>query len=107
MAYDTDTADRVRRLLSGRDDVEEKRMVGGISFLVGGRMCCGVTATGLLVRLPSHEVPEAVREPHVGPMTMGRKTLSGVVLVEPPGYPDDEALSAWLDRGISAASAAR
>ena len=79
-------------------------MVGGLSFLVGGRMCCGVTATGLLVRLPPGEVHRATEEPHVGPMTMGRKTLSGFVLVAPPGYADDAALSAWLDRGIDAVS---
>lgn len=52
MTYDTETAQRVRRLLSGRPDIEETRMVGGgLGFLVGGHLCCGVSSQGLVVRV--------------------------------------------------------
>lgn len=50
MSYDTEVAERVRRLLSSRGDVVEKQMVGGLSFLVNGNMCCGVTGMALMVR---------------------------------------------------------
>ena len=50
MAYDVRTAERVRRLLTGRSDVVEQRMVGGLSFLVDGSMACGVTGSALMIR---------------------------------------------------------
>ena len=50
MRYDPEAAERVRRFLSGRDDVAEKKMVGGLSFLISGNMCCGVTGAALKVR---------------------------------------------------------
>src|SRR4051794_29484142 len=104
MAYDGTTADRIRRLLGGRSDVEEKRMVGGLSFLVGGHMCCGVSGGELMVRLPPDAVAAAVEEPHVRRMTLGAKTVKAFVLVTPAGYPDDAALAAWLDRALDAVS---
>jgi TfoX/Sxy family transcriptional regulator of competence genes len=104
MVYDGATADRIRRLLGGRDDVEEKRMVGGLSFLVGGHMCCGVSGGELMVRLPPDAVAAAVEEPHVRPMTLGGKTVKAFVLVAPPGYADEAELAAWLARGIEAVS---
>ena len=51
MSFDAEAAERVRQLLSARDDVVEKRMVGGLSFLVNGNMCCGITGTALIVRV--------------------------------------------------------
>ncbi|SDD16269.1 TfoX N-terminal domain-containing protein [Geodermatophilus telluris] len=102
MAYDRETADRVRRMLAVRDDVVEKRMVGGgLSFSVGGRMCCGVTATGLLVRLGRDGVTAALAEPHVGPMVLGGRTLSGFVLVDRAGYATDPDLAAWVRRALA------
>jgi TfoX/Sxy family transcriptional regulator of competence genes len=50
LSYDVEAADRVRQLPSARNDVVEKRMVGGLSFLVNGNMCCGITGTALMVR---------------------------------------------------------
>jgi hypothetical protein len=99
VAYDRDTAERVRRLLAPHGDVVEKRMVGGgLSFSMGGRMCCGVTGTGLLIRLGPDAVARALEEPHVGPMELGGKRLAAFVLVDPAGYATDEALAGWLQR---------
>lgn len=55
----------MRRLLSGRDDVVEKKMVGGLSFLVNGNMCCDITGTALMIRVGADSREQAMREPHV------------------------------------------
>lgn len=104
MGYDEATAGRVRRVLSGRRDVVEKRMVGGLSFTVAGSMCCGVTSTGLMVRVGREGRDEALSQPHVGPMTLAGRPLAGFVLVDPEGYRTDAALASWVQRGIDFAS---
>jgi TfoX/Sxy family transcriptional regulator of competence genes len=100
VSYDTETAERVRQLLSGRDDVTEKRMVGGLSFLVSGNMCCGVTGLALMVRVGTGSREQALTEPHVRPMQFGGRTLSGFVCVDPDGYAADDELASWVQRGI-------
>src|SRR3712207_3791229 len=101
MAYDPGTAERIRRHLAVRDDVVEKRMVGGLSFMVDGRMCCGVTSSGLMVRLGSDGAVRALDEPHVRPMVLGGKPVAAFVVVEPEGYADDASLAAWLGRALT------
>jgi hypothetical protein len=100
--WSPETADRVRRVLAGRDDVVEKRMVGGgLSFMVAGRMCCGVTRDALMVRVGADAGPAALAEPHVTPMTLGGQELDGYVLVAPEGFAEDAALAAWVSRGLA------
>jgi TfoX/Sxy family transcriptional regulator of competence genes len=100
--WSPETADRVRRVLAGRDDVVEKRMVGGgLSFLVAGQMCCGVTGDALMVRVGAAGAPAALAEPYVTPMTLGGKPLDAFVLVAPEGHADDAALAAWVSRGLA------
>jgi TfoX/Sxy family transcriptional regulator of competence genes len=100
LSYDPEAAERVRRLLSGRDDVVEKKMVGGLSFLVNGNMCCGVTGTALMVRVGADGREQAVREPHVRPMQFAGRALSGFICVEPAGFAADDALARWVQRGV-------
>ena len=83
MNYDPEAAERVRQVLSSRDGVVEKRMVGGLSFLVNGNMCCGITDRALMVRVGAKGREQALREPHVRPMQLGGRTLSGFVCVGP------------------------
>jgi TfoX/Sxy family transcriptional regulator of competence genes len=75
MSYDPEVAERIRRLLSGRDDVVEKRMVGGLSFLVNGNMCCGVTGMALMVRVGAEGRERALHEPHVRLVQFGSRAL--------------------------------
>jgi hypothetical protein len=98
--YDETTAERVRRLLSARLDVVEKRMVGGLSFMVGGSMCCGVTGDALMVRVGPEGRERALARPHVRLMELGGRPLAGFVCVDPGGYRTDRALAAWVQRGI-------
>lgn len=100
MSYDPQVAERLRRLLSGRDDVAEKRMVGGLSFLVGGNMCGGVTGTALMVRVGAEGRRQALKEPHVRPMQFGGRDLAGFVCVDPAGFAADDALARWVQRGL-------
>lgn len=100
MGYDEKTAERVRQVLSGRDDVVEKRMIGGLSFLVNGSMCCGVTSDGLMVRVGPEARERTLAEPHVRPMEFGGRPLAGFVRVDAEGYQTEDALAAWIQRGI-------
>lgn len=100
MSYDPDAAERVRRVLSGRGDVAEKKMVGGLSFLVNGNMCCGITGKALMVRVGTEHREQALREPHVRPMAFAGRALSGFICVEPEGYAADHALARWVQRGL-------
>jgi len=101
VSYDAKAADRVRQLLSGCADVAEKRMVGGLSFLVEGNMCCGITGTTLMVRVGADGRDQALREPHVQPMRLAGRALSGFICVEPAGFATDDALARWVQRGLA------
>ena len=100
MNYDPEAAERVRQVLSSRDGVVEKRMVGGLSFLVNGNMCCGITDRALMVRVGAKGREQALQEPHVRPMQLGGRTLSGFICVEPVGFAADDALASWVQRGL-------
>ena len=101
MAFDSDVAERVRRSLAERVEAVEKRMVGGLSFSVAGRMCCGVVGAALMVRVGADGVAAALAEPHVRPMELGGRQLKAFVLVDPEGFIDDAALAAWLERAVA------
>ncbi len=100
MNYDPETAGRVRRVLSGCADVAEKKMVGGLSFLVNGNMCCGVTGTALMVRVGAEGREQALGEPHARPMEFAGRALSGFVCVDRAGFAADDALARWVQRGL-------
>lgn len=94
--------ERLRGLLAERRDVVEKPMVGGRSFSLRGRMCCGVTSGGLMVRVGRDGVAEALDRPHVSRMAMGGRSLAAFVVVAPPGVASDVQLAAWVQRGVAA-----
>lgn len=104
MAYDEQTADRVRKVLSGRRDVAEKKLMGGLCFMVGGSMCCSVSGRGgLLVRVDPQARAPMLDEPHVQPMEMRGRIMTGFVRIAPEGYRTPAALAKWIERGIAAA----
>jgi TfoX/Sxy family transcriptional regulator of competence genes len=101
MAYDEKTAERVRKLLSARTDVVEKKMMGGLCFMVKGRMCCSVSGRGgLLVRVGPDAHPSMLGEPHVQPMEMRGRTMAGFLRVAPEGYRTEAGLKKWVKRGV-------
>lgn len=105
MGYDEKTADRVRQILSKRSDVVEKTMVGGLSFMVNGSMCCGVTGSSLMVRVGPEERERALAQRHVRKMEFAGRPLSGFVCVDPAGFRTKAALATWVQRGIDFVSA--
>jgi TfoX/Sxy family transcriptional regulator of competence genes len=100
LSYDPAAAERVRQLVSGRSDVVEKKMVGGLSFLVNGNMCCGITGKALMIRVGAESREQALREPHVRPMLFAGRASSGFICIEPDGYAADDALADWVRRGL-------
>jgi hypothetical protein len=100
MGYDERLADRVRRILSTRRDVVEKRMVGGLSFSVKGNMCCGVTGTALMVRVGRDAYEETLARPHVRPMKFAGRPLAAFICVDPEGVRTEVILRAWVHAGI-------
>ena len=100
LSYDPAAAERVRQLLSARSDVVEKKMVGGLSFLVNGNMCCGIAGMALMVRVGAESREQALREPHARPMLFAGRALTGFICIEPEGYATDDALASWVQRGL-------
>jgi hypothetical protein len=101
MPYDTQAADGIRFLLSGRRDVVERKMMGGLVFLVAGNMCVVASGRGgLLVRVGADAQAGVLREPHVKPMTMAGRPMTGFVRVMPEGYRTAAALRKWVKRGL-------
>jgi TfoX/Sxy family transcriptional regulator of competence genes len=106
MAYDETTAERVRRVLSGRHDVVEKQLMGGLCFMVTGGMCCSVSGRGgLLVRVGAQARERMLREPHVESVEMRGRTMTGFVRVASEGYRTDARLKSWIERGVEAVGA--
>jgi len=100
MSYDERTAQRVRRILSSKVDVVEKRMFGGLCFMVNGSMCCGLTNAALMVRVGPDHYDEVLAQPHARPMDLTGRPLAGMVYVDPQGYESAEALAGWIQRGV-------
>jgi len=101
MAYDEKTVGRVRKLLSIRPDVVEKKIMGGLCFMVKDRMCCSVSGKGgLLIRVGSDAHQLMLAEPHVEPMEMRGRVMTGFVRVAPEGYRTDAELKKWVKRGV-------
>jgi TfoX/Sxy family transcriptional regulator of competence genes len=106
MAYDERLAGRVRELIEARPGVVERKMFGGVGWMIGGNMAVGVMReTELVVRIEPEETVAACREPHVHEFGRpGRKPMTGFVLVEPEGVEEDDALARWVDVGAARAA---
>jgi TfoX/Sxy family transcriptional regulator of competence genes len=100
MAFDPGTAERIRSLLTGQRGVVEKRMFGGIAFMVHDHMCVGISGGDLMVRVGATGHAEALAQPHARPMDFTGRPMKGFVFVSPAGYESDAALQSWLDRGL-------
>jgi len=99
--------ERLRAALAGRDDLVEKKMVGGRSFLIDGRMALGVVGDDLMVRLTGTDYEAAVGEPGVRPMTLGGRALKNYLLVAPTAVATDTDLASWIRRATAPESEAR
>ena len=101
VAYNEELAGRVRAELADRTDVEEKKMFGGLTFMVAGQMCCGVLKNDLIVRVEPAVFDDLVAQPHVRPFDFSGRPMQGMVYVENSGLGDPEVLRTWVQRGTA------
>ncbi|MBM3216980.1 TfoX/Sxy family protein, partial [Candidatus Poribacteria bacterium] len=85
MPYDENLAERIRRVVAGRHGVTEKRMFGGLAFLLDGKMFCGIANSDLMVRVGPERYEAALSLPHVRPMDFTGRPMTGYVYVGPEG----------------------
>ncbi len=105
MAFDEELAGRVRATLDGQPDVTERKMFGGIAFLVGGNMCCGVLAEDLIVRLdPDDAAAFLDSEAGVRPFDVTGRPMRGWLFVAPEATAGEADLEGWVDRAETFAS---
>ena len=95
MAYDETLADRVRDTLEGDPGVSERKMFGGLAFMVDGHMACGIAGDDLMLRLGAEGAESALREPHVRPMDFTGRPMTGMVFVEKTGL-HGASLRRWV-----------
>jgi hypothetical protein len=100
MAYAENDGQRVRDALGDRDDVVEKKMFGGLCFMVRGHMAVGLTAAELMVRVGPDAWEGALLEPHCREMDFTGKSLRGFVYVDPAGWASRGDLEKWVARGV-------
>jgi TfoX/Sxy family transcriptional regulator of competence genes len=99
MAFSESLAGRIRRALARRKNVEEKKMFGGIGFLLNGNLLVGVWKDSLCVRLGPEQAEEALLEPHVKEFDITERSMKGWVLVAPEGVEEDR-LKGWIQRAV-------
>jgi TfoX/Sxy family transcriptional regulator of competence genes len=104
MAYDEALAERVRSIVGARDAVVERKMFGGIAWMVDGNMACGVLGDDLAVKLSVEEAESALREPHTRPVEMRGRPARNFLLVEGGAVADDAELARWVDAGADHAA---
>ncbi len=97
MAYDPGLAQRVREILSDREGISERRMFGGLAFMLHGHMFAGISGTDLMARVGAERHQDALALPHVRPMDFTGRPMKGYVFVSADGVAEDHDLQAWVD----------
>lgn len=100
MSYDETLAERCRTLLLGEAGLTEKRMFGGLSFLLEGKMACGVLGDRLVVRIDPTTQMKMLQLPHVSPMDFTGRPMAGFLYVAPEGCRSEGDLARWVGRAL-------
>ena len=102
MAYDEDLANRIRELVAEGNDVTERKMFGGLAFLVGGHMAVSASGRGgLLLHVDRAETDELLAKPHAQPFEMRGRVMEGWVRVDADGVKTKRQLERWVARGVA------
>ena len=104
MAYDEQLATRVRKLLKRRKNYSERKMFGGICFMLGGNMCCGVTTDAIMLRLGRENAETALEEPFTREMDFTGRPMKGMIYVDAGGYAADDDLKDWVQQAAKFAA---
>ena len=100
MAYDERLAQRVRLKLAAQEGVSEKRMFGGLAFMVHGNMSLAIDKDRLMVRVGRNRHEASLKRPHAGLMDMTGRPMKGFVVVQPEGVDNKEDLRDWVQQGV-------
>ena len=104
MAFDEKLAQRISSILEETPNCVERKMFGGIGYLVNGNMACGVHKDKLIVRLSETEYDQAIAMPHVGLFDITGRSMKGWITVKPGGIESDKELKRWVERGVNFAN---
>jgi len=102
--YDEKLADRIRQALGRRKGLTERKMFGGIAFMVGGNMCCGVVKRDLMVRVGPDQYERLLGEPGARPMDFTGRPMKGMLYVDGGALANAKTLTKWVDRGADYAA---
>jgi hypothetical protein len=106
MAYDGDLADRVRQIVQHEPGLTEKRMFGGLAFLINGNLAVSASSQGgLLLRVDPADTPALVRRPEAGRFQMRGREMDGWLRIDPAGLATRSQLESWVSRGVTFARA--
>jgi len=100
MAYDEPLAERVRKRIAKKTGYMERKMFGGVCFLLHGHMACGIINDEMIVRVGKEVYGSALAMPHTRKFDITGKAMTGWVMVSPQGHAADEDLDVWLQKGI-------
>ena len=104
MAFDEGLAQRIREEIGDLPGMVEKKMFGGVGFILQGNMACGVHKDSLIVRLGLDDYDKALKKAHTRVFDMTGRAMRGWILVDPAGFEDDDDLSTWLKTGVDFAA---
>ncbi len=104
-SYSEELSRRIANVFGDHPGVQQKKMFGGLAFMVNGNMCCGVTSSDFMVRVGPEAYAQSLALPHARPMDFTGRPLTGFVFVEARGIQSDRDLAAWVGRGLDFAGA--
>jgi TfoX/Sxy family transcriptional regulator of competence genes len=100
VAYNEELAERIHALIGEHPDLTERKMFGGIAFMVNGNMFCGITRDDLMVRVGPERFEEALASPGARPMDLTGRPMKGMAFIGPEGYAEDDALRGWVEQTL-------
>lgn len=98
MAYDERLAARIRAVLADQPTLVEKKMFGGLTFMLHGHMCCGVMREELMARVGPAQYADALGLPYARELDFTGRPMKGIVIVGPQGFEEDKDLAGWVQR---------
>jgi len=101
LAYDENLAQHIRSHLTRVPGLVEKKMFGGVGFIINGNMACGVHGPDLILRVGPEHYEQIISQPHVRIFDMTGRPMKGWVLVAPEGTSSEEALVSWIQQGVA------
>lgn len=100
MAFDEGLAERIREVLGDNPKIQEKKMFGGLAFMLNGNMACGLIKEDLMVRVGPKNYEEVLSKPHARKMEFTGRPMKGFITVDAEGLEDDKMLKTWIKQGI-------